>query len=222
MRAVKAVAPPRRAAQGAGETPDERSWHRGAGTRAATVTPAPPPPDVPAEHDDALLAAYVDGRPTDPGPAPARLTAACVVHPVHHGSAITGAGVDELIGGITTLLPRPAPRRRHGVQGGRGPGGEKVASVRMVTGHLGVRERMGADRNTGIDVCAHGTTVPRRRVVAGEIALLRGLSAVRIGDRVGATVPAAAAPGGHFAPPGLETVVAPVHPRDRGTPPWPD
>ena len=120
------------------------------GTRAASVTPAPPPVEVLAERDDALLAAYVEG-----GPLPAlpdvlrRQTRAANAHPVFFGSAITGAGVDALTAGITGLLP-PA-----GDSGGpasgtvfkvdRGPAGEKIAYVRMFDGR-GAGPRQGRRR----------------------------------------------------------------------------
>src|SRR5205807_3217442 len=63
--------------------------------------------DVLTRHDDALLTAYVAG------PVPAGQTRAAMlahlaagrVHPVFAGSAITGAGVHELIDGIGSLLP---------------------------------------------------------------------------------------------------------------------
>lgn len=60
-----------------------------------------------AEHDEELLAAYVEDKVSYE-----RLRAALVaqtgraqVHPVFFGSATTGAGVTELIGGIRELLP---------------------------------------------------------------------------------------------------------------------
>jgi len=73
----------------------------GIGTRAARVRP-----DVDmvrlADHDEAVLAAFVDGRPLP------RLTVHDRVHPVYFGSAITGAGLDALVEGITGLLPPAA------------------------------------------------------------------------------------------------------------------
>jgi ribosomal protection tetracycline resistance protein len=52
-----------------------------------------------AEHDDALLAAYVEDRPVPPGALWAALraqTAAGLAHPLLFGSALSGAGVPEL------------------------------------------------------------------------------------------------------------------------------
>src|SRR6266536_2052282 len=62
-----------------------------------------------ADHDDALLSAFIDDARTVSYCQLRRELAAQVsrtlVHPVFFGSAITGAGVDTLIGGITELLP---------------------------------------------------------------------------------------------------------------------
>ena len=57
-----------------------------------------------AEHDDALLAAFVDGGAALPEgalrAALAAQTRRALVHPVFFGSAITGAGVDALAAGV--------------------------------------------------------------------------------------------------------------------------
>ena len=56
--------------------------------------------------------------------------------------------------------------------------------------------------------------LPAACVTAGQIGKLWGLGAIRIGDTLGPGQ--AAAPGRHFAPPSLETVVVPARPADRG------
>jgi ribosomal protection tetracycline resistance protein len=188
-----------------------------AGTRHASVTTVTPPIDVLADRDDTLLAAFVADHPADPWPALVRQTRDAAVHPVYVGSAITGAGVDELTSGITALLP-PAPQRDGPVSGtvfkvDRGPAGEKLAYVRMFSGALRTREKVGDDKVTGVRVFADGGTEPRDAVHAGEIALVRGLTGIRIGDPIGA--PAAGARE-HFAPPSLETVVEPRRRADKG------
>ncbi|TXS46951.1 elongation factor G [Streptomyces sp. t39] len=182
-----------------------------------------------ADSDDELLAAYVDGElPSDErlGRALAAATRQGRVHPVYFGSAITGAGVDGLIEGITALLP-PAGGDPGGPLSGtvfaveRGPDGEKSAWVRLFSGTARLRDRVpvGGDghpaRVTGIRVVGHGATVDRDAVSAGQIAVVRGLARARVGDGVGAPGPDAAR-GGHFAPPSLETVVEPVRPEERG------
>lgn len=192
------------------------------GTRLASVTSAPPPVEVLAERDDALLAAYVEGRPLPPLPdVLRRQTRAAAVHPVFFGSAITGAGVDALTAGITGLLPPagdsggPASGPASGMvfKVDRGPAGEKIAYVRMFDGAVRVRDKVGADKITAVHVFDRGTTVQRPEVVAGQIATLRGLTAVRIGDPIGVPRPGARE---HFAPPSLETVVEPVHRAQKG------
>src|SRR5918992_3202945 len=112
----------------------------GEGTRAAVVTPHTDADagfrsrlvDVLAEHDDSLLAAYVDD---EDGISSARLRGALAtqtqrarVHPAFFGSALTGAGVDSLTAGLAELLP-PAAGGADGPASGlvfkieRGPGG---------------------------------------------------------------------------------------------------
>ena len=104
-----------------------------------------------ADHDDALLAAYVDDERSLPY---ARLRAELAaqtrdarVHPVFSGSAITGAGVPALAAGIAELLPA-AEGDAHGPVSGtvfkveRGPAGEQIAYVRMFTGTVRIRDRL--------------------------------------------------------------------------------
>jgi ribosomal protection tetracycline resistance protein len=65
--------------------------------------------EVLAEHDDAVLAAYLDDQAETAGGWLNRKLAGQVrdvlVHPVFFGSAITGAGVDTLLHGLARLLP---------------------------------------------------------------------------------------------------------------------
>jgi ribosomal protection tetracycline resistance protein len=166
-----------------------------------------------ADADDRVLAVIVGDAVADDGwfwRALAEQTGRATVHPVFFGSAMTGAGIDALMGGITTLLPA-----EHGDAVGplagtvfkveRGPAGERVAHVRLFTGTLRVRDRVGDNVVTGIEVFDRAATVPRRSVVAGEIAKVRGLVSARIGDAIGDGGPPR---GGHeFAPPTLDTVV---------------
>ncbi|MFF4835833.1 GTP-binding protein [Streptomyces sp. NPDC001315] len=193
----------------------------GLGTREAGFTPGLDPAalDVLADHDDALLSAYVEDTVGHD-----RLRAALVaqtrqarVHPVYFGSAMTGAGVAALISGIKELLPAADGDPDGPVSGTvfkveRGPAGEKVAYARLFSGTLRTRDRIafGEDgregRITGISVFDRGTDTRDGAVPAGRIARLWGLADIRIGDAIG--VPRK--PYGHFfAPPTLETVVVP-------------
>jgi ribosomal protection tetracycline resistance protein len=192
----------------------------GESTRGAVVARrAPDGLAVLGEHDDGLLAAYVEGRPVPVerlGRALAAQTGKALVHPVFFGSAITGVGIEHLAAGIAELLPGApqvvdAPAAGTVFKVERGPAGERVAYVRMLAGAVGMRDRLLGDVVTGVDVFADGGLVRRPEVRAGEIAQLRGLSGVRIGDAIGP----AARPGQHFAPPTLESVVTPVRPADR-------
>ncbi|MEU7300381.1 translation factor GTPase family protein [Streptomyces sp. NPDC007206] len=121
------------------------------GTPAARFVPglAPTAPDVLADHDDDLLAAYLDGSLADARvhTALAAQSRRALVHPVYFGSAITGAGVPELITGIEHLLPTadgdPAgPLSATVFKVERGPAGEKVAYARIFSGALRVRDRV--------------------------------------------------------------------------------
>ena len=207
----------------------------GIGTRTAKYTPYGPD-DAPftsrlvellADRDEALLAAYVDDPTTlsygDLRAALAAQTGRAVVHPVFFGSAITGAGVDALTAGVAELLPGAHGDAQGPVSGTifkieRGPVGEKIAYVRMLAGTVRTRDRvrLGDDvrKVTAISVFDRGASTPRDSAAAGQIARLWGLGDVRIGDAIGAT--STTRDGHHFAPPTLETVVAPRRRADRG------
>jgi len=181
-----------------------------------------------AEHDEAMLAAYVGGGPQVPYRRLRRELAAQTrrgqVYPVFFGSALTGAGVDTLMSEVTGLLPTAAREASGPVSGRvfkieRGPAGEKVAYVRMFSGTVRTRDRVRtgpgpARKVTAISVFADGPDAPRGSVSAGQIARLWGLPEIRVGDAVGA--PSGRAERQQFAPPSLETVVIPCDPRQRG------
>jgi small GTP-binding protein len=126
---------------------------RGLGSRAASFAAYGPADagfttglaETLADHDDALLAAWIENDAAVPYP---RLRAGLVaqarqglVHPVFFGSASTGAGVAELTGGLRDLLPRAAATAGGPAAGTvfkieRGAAGEKIAYVRMFSGAL--------------------------------------------------------------------------------------
>jgi ribosomal protection tetracycline resistance protein len=170
--------------------------------------------EVLADHDDAFLAAYLQGG-GDWRSELKRQTAQAVAHPVFSGSAITGAGVAELIAGVREFLPARVPDPDGPVSGTvfkveRGAAGEKVAYVRVRTGTVRLRDRLAGEKLTAISVFGSDR---RDAVRAGEIARVWGLGEVRIGDALGE---AATSNGHHFAPPTLETVVVPCDEADRG------
>ncbi len=193
--------------------------------------------EVLAEHDDTLLADYVNATDSatdsgDGGLSYDRLrreltaqVARVQVHPVFAGSAITGAGVDALTAAVAQLLPAAdgdpdAPAAGTVFKIERSPAGEKVAYARLFSGTVRVRDRLayGPDgahgKVTALAVVEGGGPVRRQAARAGQIATLRGLPDIQVGDPIGASRPGTAAR--HFALPTLETVVAAGTPAESG------
>ncbi|MFJ7210114.1 GTP-binding protein [Amycolatopsis sp. NPDC098790] len=185
--------------------------------RAVAVTDATSPEFL-ADGDDAFLESYVDGRVDEAACRAelARQVARGVVHPVLTGSAITGAGVADLVAAMTELLPATertgdGPLSATVFKIDRGRAGEKIAYARLHSGSLAPRQRIPfyrgevelAGRVSAVEVTGDDVAL------AGDVARVRGLREVRIGDRLGS--PGTARDGG-FAPPSLETVVRPVRP----------
>jgi ribosomal protection tetracycline resistance protein len=179
-----------------------------------------------ADHDDALLAAFVDETPVPYERLRAALaeqTKCALVHPVLFGSARTGAGVEALMAAVAELLPATEGDADGDASGTvfkieRGSGGERIAYVRMFSGAVRTRDRLrlrdsDEQKVTAIDVFDRGGAVQRGAVAAGQIARLWGLTDVRIGDAVGRAPSTSSRH--HFAPPTLETVVVPRHRADR-------
>lgn len=195
--------------------------------------------EVLAETDDTLLARVVDGPHPSPDELRAALadrTARGLVHPVYFGSALSGEGVRPLIDGITGLLPpaavpdpAPAPRPSRDPRGTvfaveRSAAGPRTAYVRLYAGELAPRQQVTLHRRapdgtphthtgriTSLEVVGRAGAAADR-LTAGDIARIRGLAEIRVGDRFGA-------PDGddarraRFPAPTLRTV---VRPRDTG------
>ncbi|WP_433425565.1 GTP-binding protein [Microtetraspora malaysiensis] len=184
--------------------------------------------DLLASHDDAFLATYVNDETAVPyhrlRDELAAQTKRALAHPVFFGSAITGAGVDALITGITDLLPAAegdvdGPVSANVFKVERGPAGEKIAYVRVFSGTVRTRDRLrfrgdNEGKVTAVHVFDRGSAVTRASVTAGEIGKLWGLADVQVGDAIGAS--RTAAEYHHFAPPTLETAVVPRHPEEKG------
>jgi ribosomal protection tetracycline resistance protein len=144
----------------------------------------------------------------------ARRARAGELHPVFFGSALTGAGVDEVMGGIAQLLPARAadadgPLSARVFKIERGPTGDRIAYTRLFSGTVAVRDRFDAGKVTALRVFADGGAVQRDEVHAGEIAKLWGLAGIQIGDWLGEPRRDVEH---HFAPPTFEAVVEPADP----------
>jgi ribosomal protection tetracycline resistance protein len=208
----------------------------GIGTRAARFLPDDPSdPEVAtrlclalAEADGSLLAELVAGTPALPyrrlHERLAEQTGRAAVHPLYFGSALTGAGIDELMQGIANLLPAAAGDTAAPVSGrvfkiDRAAGGSKVAYVRLFAGTVRVRDHLrfghaGEGKVTDIAVFVAGGASRRPSLAAGGIGKLSGLREIRIGDWIGVE-PEGTDRERHFAPPTLATVVVPDDPAER-------
>jgi ribosomal protection tetracycline resistance protein len=176
--------------------------------------------------DDEVLAAAVGERPAYPQTQLTTrlgtLTAAGRAQPVLFGSAITGAGVRELMGLLPVLLA-PPPGKADGPASGavftirRGDDGEKLVHVRLGGGTLHVRDRVDLrhgreERVTAIRVYRPGGAEGSTTLRAGQIGVVRGLESARIGDAIGDWRSPAS---DQFVRPSLETVVDPVDSTNR-------
>lgn len=186
--------------------------------------------EILADHDDTILRAVVDGEAALPYArlcdALATQARAGVVNPVFFGSASRGTGVPGLLSGLEPLLAPPLADLDAPVSGRvfkieRTTSGERVAYLRLFAGTLRPRQRvrLGSGdeaRPTSILVFApHGA--PRRDVLtAGEMATVRGLGAVRVGDAVGEPPPGGEATA-RFPRPALESVVFARRPDQQGS-----
>src|SRR5215472_12730183 len=177
--------------------------------------------EVLADHNDRLLAAYVDDEPAISGlrlrAELAEQTKRGQVYPVYFGSAITGVGIEPLMTGIADLLPASAGDRDGTVSGRifkieRGKNSEKISYVRMFSGTVRNRDRLRLGANldakvTNVAVFERGSAIERPAVSAGQIGKLWGLADARIGDQIGQQADGDAR--AQFPPPTLESVVVP-------------
>ncbi|WNV82726.1 GTP-binding protein [Umezawaea sp. Da 62-37] len=183
------------------------------GTRRARPVPRGFAADL-AEHDDTFLARYLDTTLTydDCRAELARQSRTAHLHPVFFGSAVTGAGIPGLVDAITRYFPvnHPAPDLRATVFKIDRDG---TAYVRLHSGSLAARAKVdhyrgdvvSTGRLTSVSVFSHGSRTVDGVAGTGEIAKIRGLRDLRIGDQLG--TPYAFTDHRFFAPPTLETVV---------------
>ncbi|MEO7664234.1 MAG: translation factor GTPase family protein, partial [Candidatus Limnocylindrales bacterium] len=201
---------------------------RGAGTPAATFEAYGPGDrahraavtEILAERDETILRAFVRNEagipPLQLSEQLAEQTRHSWTHPVYFGSAARGAGVDEVLSGVRDLLPTAGGDSAAPVSGRvfkieRTSAGERVAYARLFAGTLRARQRVrvgaGEDaKATAIRVFAPAGAPRRDVLVAGEMATIRGLGAVRVGDTIGDPRPGEAVTA-RFPRPALEAVV---------------
>lgn len=127
--------------------------------------------------------------------------------PVFFGSAITGAGVNDLMVSLPRLLPSMA-NRANATSGAifkieRGSRGEKIAYLRLFSGTIKAREKLVFGKVTALQVFRHGQTATTALLEAGEIGKVAGLEKAHVGDVVGDISSAVSA----FEPPTLEAAV---------------
>jgi ribosomal protection tetracycline resistance protein len=173
--------------------------------------------EVLAEHDESLLAAYVEGRPLPLREALAQQARQALVYPAFSGSAMRGLGVDALAEGLAEFLPAAegdadATLSATVFKIERGAAGDKVAYVRMFAGTLQTRDAVHDDKVTALAVFENGRAVQRPAVSGRQIAKVWGLHDARIGDTIGELPPRV--PQREFPPPTLQSVVVPRNPDD--------
>jgi ribosomal protection tetracycline resistance protein len=146
--------------------------------------------------------------------------------PVLFGSALKGDGVGELLQALPDLLPAREPDANGAPAGvvfkiDRDESGGKQVVALLRSGTLHLRDRLAVGRGepervTAIRVFRAGRLETVTEAVAGQVVVLRGLDAARIGDSFGSD---AAGPGGpwaqQFARPSLQAVVEPLRESDR-------
>ncbi len=201
----------------------------GAGSPGAATTPVPLTDpaviDVLTSDDDRLLRAALDGPCVTEAmtlrSARTQLRRGAVV-PVAAGSALTGAGVPDLLAALPRLMPwaRPATRSLSGViyKIEHGDDG-MLAHCRLFGGELHVRDRVGATDGRPEAVTSLERSTPQgwsRTSVAraGDVVRMRGIGSARTGGWVGEAIPGRVSR--QFPAPALEAVVDPVNPADRG------
>jgi ribosomal protection tetracycline resistance protein len=159
-----------------------------------------------ALNDEQLLAAYVEGETITEAQVRAALkqqVGEAQLCPVFFGSAITGAGVSELLADLGSYFPSTSGLQDAPLSGvvfklEKEATGEKVAYVRVFAGNLRVktsvtlhrRKRDGAMETYAgkiqkLHMFWEGKTVQSQQVEAGEMCKVWGWKEVKIGDVVG-------------------------------------
>ena len=201
-----------------------------AGTRPVPLTD-PRVIDVLAALDDRVLRAAlaepaVSGGATVSAKLALRSARAevrrCQLVPVAAGSALTGAGVPDLLAALPTLLPwaRESACVLSGVvykieHAERG----RLAHCRIFGGELRVRDRAAAGEGRPGVITSLERSTPQGwtqtgAATAGDVVRVRGLASATVGAWVGQAIPGRVTR--QFPRPALESVVDPVDPAQRG------
>ncbi len=163
-----------------------------------------------AQHDEQLLAAYVNDEPVTEAQVLSSLTSQIKdarLYPIFFGSAMTGVGVAELLKGVAAFFPvttgeehatLTAPLSAVVFKIEREAAGEKIAYLRVFSGSIQVREdvpvRSKRDEQAGatptykvkkLHLFRQGQTVQTPKMGAGEFCKVWGFKDIRIGDVVG-------------------------------------
>ncbi|MBM7784647.1 elongation factor G [Tenggerimyces flavus] len=144
--------------------------------------------------------------------------------PAFFGSAMTGAGIPDLLSAIEHLLPTASAMtgelRGTVFSVERAPTGGKIAYVRLHAGEIRQRQRVSHQRHDAEGgISHHSGRITALRVIgdpaaralrSGSIGTVRGLTSVRVGDQLG-TGPMPDRQAG-FDEPRLQTIVHAVDP----------
>ncbi|NNC11614.1 TetM/TetW/TetO/TetS family tetracycline resistance ribosomal protection protein [Planctomonas sp. JC2975] len=178
-----------------------------------------------AEHDASLLDDFVNSRTTSRERARAAFRsewAARDVVPVVFGSAMTGAGIRELMS-VMAEFPVGSPHADTDPLSARvfkieNDERGRIVWARVFGGLLRERDRVDDEGVRSLvswlEVSAPSGVRPPEAARAGDVVRMRGLTRARIGDWLGTT--SASRPSVRFAAPTLESVVDPVHTAERG------
>jgi ribosomal protection tetracycline resistance protein len=201
-----------------------------AGTRPVPLTD-PRVIDVLASLDDRVLRAALAETTVSAGAtvsAELALRSAraevrrCQLVPVAAGSALTGAGVPDLLAALPALLPWAGESARalsgvvykieHAERG-------RLAHCRIFGGELRVRDRAAAGEGRPGVITSLERSTPQGwartgAATAGDVVRVRGLASATVGAWVGQAIPGRVTR--QFPRPALESVVDPVVPAQRG------
>ena len=210
----------------------------GAGTRSAAFVPFTGDDqahwtrltELLADRDETIMRVFVDGnRELSPEwlrELLAEQTRRGSIHPVYFGAAATGTGVEQLLGAIDDQLSGAsadpdAPLSARVFKIERNQSGERVAYVRLFAGTLQARQRVRVgggeeQKATSVRVFAPAGGPRRDTAVATEMATVRGLGGVRVGDALGEAPPGQEV-AARFPRPALEAVVFALRPEQQGS-----